>query len=338
MATKIIAEVGVNHNGSIDLALELIKAAKSAGANSVKFQTFKSESLSNNLAPLAKYQKNKGSFTNQREMLKLLELSEQNIEKIAEFCNEIDIEFMSSPFGVKELHFLLDLGMRSIKIPSGEITNVLLLEEIGKYALQNDVQIFLSTGMSTLGDIERALAVLDFVKIKEKITILHCVSSYPAPISELNLNALKTLRKCFTCKVGYSDHSEDILAPVISVALGATVVEKHITIDKDLPGPDHKASITPDTFAEMVSQIRYCENMLGDGIKKVANSEYETKVVARRSIRASRNIKEGSLITEKDLFYKRPGDGLSPIYINKVVGSKASRNYRSGDLILDINF
>lgn len=338
MATKIIAEVGVNHNGSIDLAFELIKSAKSSGANSVKFQTFKSESLSSDFAPLAKYQKNKGSFSNQLEMLKSLELTEQNIERIAKFCSEIDIEFMSSPFGVKELHFLLDLGMRSIKIPSGEITNVVLLKEIGNYALQNDVQIYLSTGMCTLGDIEEALSVLNFINIKEKITILHCVSSYPAPISELNLNAIKTLRKSFNCKVGYSDHSKDILAPVLSVALGASVIEKHITIDKNLSGPDHKASITPDVFAEMVSQIRYCENMLGDGIKRVSKSENETKIVARRSIRASRNIKKGSLITENDLFFKRPGDGLSPMYFDKVISSKASKDYKSGDLILDLNF
>ncbi len=338
MSIKVIAEAGVNHNGSLDLALELVKEAKKSGANSIKFQTFRSESLACFNAPLAKYQKNSESFNSQIDMLKSLELTNDEIIKVSRFCNENSIEFMSSPFGIEELHFLLDLGMQTIKIPSGEITNKPLLYEIGAVIRKKDIKVLLSTGMCNLGDIEKALEILRFKEEQEKITILHCVSSYPAPIEDLNLNVLKTLKKCFNCKVGYSDHSEKIIAPIISVALGASVIEKHLTIDKNLPGPDHKASINPMSFREMVSNIRESELMLGNGKKEIKDCELENKIVARRSIRSLKEIKKGSLILREDLIYQRPGDGISPMELEKVIGAKASKNYKSGDLIFDLNY
>ena len=337
MATKIIAEAGVNHNGSLDLALKLVEEAKLSGANSIKFQTFKSESLASFSAPLAQYQKESNSYKSQVDMLKSLELTDKDTKRIFSFCNEIGIEFMSSPFGVDELHFLLDLGMLSIKIPSGEITNHALISEIGKSIKEENRSAFLSTGMSSLGDIEKALSLLNIRENLDRITIMHCVSSYPAPNKDLNLKVLGTLQNCFSCKIGYSDHSENIIAPIISTALGASVIEKHLTLDKDLPGPDHKASITPKLFAKMVSDIRATEVMLGNGRKETKQSEIENKLIARRSIRALNNIKKGTLITKKNIIFQRPGNGLSPMEIDKVIGAIASKNYKDGDVISDLN-
>tara|TARA_Y100000589_G_scaffold28724_1_gene23884 strand:- start:10928 stop:11944 length:1017 start_codon:yes stop_codon:yes gene_type:complete len=337
MATKIIAEAGVNHNGSVELAFKLIEAAKFSGADTIKFQTFKSESLSDSSAPLANYQKNNNLYKSQIEMLRSLELSDDETRKIVKACKDVDIEFMSSPFGVDELYFLTNLGMKTIKIPSGEITNLSLLKETKNISLKNNAKILMSTGMSNLGDIENALSILDFQLIKEKITILHCVSCYPAPSNELNLLALKTLQNSFNCKVGYSDHSKNIIAPIVSIALGSSVIEKHLTLDNDLPGPDHKASINPKVFKEMVNNIREAERMLGNGIKVAQESELDTKFVARRSIRASRFIKKGSKISEEDLVFKRPGDGLSPMEVEKIIGSISSKDYKYGELIFDIS-
>ena len=337
MATKIIAEAGVNHNGSLAIALRLVEEAKKAGADAVKFQSFKASSLASQNAPLAKYQTRNVQYNEQIEMLSSLELSNAETKQISNYCDEIGIEFISSPFGVEELNFLLTLGMKSIKIPSGEITNLQLLREISKISYKKRMDILLSTGMSNLGDIESALSILnhDYDNFS-RITILHCTSSYPAPKEELNLYAIKTISNSFKCNLGYSDHSEGILAPVIAVSLGATVLEKHITLDRNLPGPDHKASIEINDFSQMVRNIRDCELMLGSGIKEIQLSESDTLKVARRSIRASRKINLGQKILEEDLICQRPADGLSPLFLDKIVGTKASRSYDIGELVFEL--
>lgn len=311
----VIAEAGVNHNGSLELAFKLVDAAVFAGADYVKFQTFMTDECISKDAVKAPYQ-GKGS---QYEMVKGFELSFNDFAKIKEYCSG-RIRFLSSPFDLKSLEFLSDLEM--IKVASGEITNLPLLEKIRK-------PVLLSTGMSTLGEIQDAILVLR--KNRVKITLLHCVSSYPCPLCEANLRAIETLKK-FGFPVGYSDHTLGIEAVLGAVALGATVIEKHLTLDKKMTGPDHKISLEPKEFKNMIEMIHNLEIALGDGVKKPQRSEIENLVV-RKSIVASKDIWEGEIFTNENLTTKRPGVGISPMKWHKVLGLSAQRNYSKGERI-----
>lgn len=334
MATYIIAEAGVNHNGDIKIAKELVEAASETGADAIKFQTFKAEDLVTIAAPKADYQIRNHGGGSQFEMLQALELSPSEHHELVEHCKAWNIEFLSTAFGTNELDFLISLGMTAIKVPSGEITNLPLLEAIAGASVSKYLPIYLSTGMSTLEEVDDALSVF-FKKGVDKdcVTILHCVSAYPAPEEQISMNTLSTLKKAFGCSVGYSDHTLGITASIAAVALGAEVIEKHITLDKNMPGPDHKASLVPQEFKLMTEAIRSCEKMLGDGIKRPQESERNTKDVARRSIRAGRQIKKGQIITVEDLVFKRPGEGMSPMRFREILGAPATKNYEVGDAI-----
>ena len=334
MATLVIAEAGVNHNGDLRLALDLVEAAACAGADAVKFQTFKAGSIASAGAPKAQYQSENDGEGSQKEMLERLELTPDEHREIAFHCRRNNIDFLSTAFGRDELDLLIDLGISAIKVPSGEITNRPLLEYLANAAFVNRKPVYLSTGMSNLGEVEAALDIfLDAGLKRENITLLHCLSAYPAPEDQVNLRAIKSLANAFACPVGYSDHTLGINAAIAAVAIGADLIEKHITVDRSLPGPDHKASLMPEEFRELVSAIRSCEKMLGDGLKRTQPSEQNTREVARRSIRAAKQIKEGELIREEDIVCQRPGDGISPMSIKSVLGKKAVRDYQKGDLI-----
>ena len=331
MKTFIIAEAGVNHNGSLELAKKLIEKAKEVGADAVKFQTFKAENVISSHAPMAEYQKkNLGKEMSQIEMIKKLELSYDDFKILKEYCDEVGITFLSSPFDVESARFLANLGMEIFKIPSGEITNYPLLKEIGSYGKK----VILSTGMADLGEIEDALDVLISSGTKrENITVLHCTSEYPAPYEEVNLRAMLTIKDAFKVRVGYSDHTEGIEIPIAAVALGAEVIEKHFTLDKNLPGPDHKASLEPEEFKRMVTAIRNVERALGTGIKKPSPSELKNRKVVRKSIVAKRRIKKGEIFTEENITTKRPEGGLSPMMWKKVLGKKAPRDFEKDEFI-----
>ena len=334
MATLVIAEAGVNHNGDLGLALELVEAAASAGADAVKFQTFTAASLASANAPKAEYQEQNDGTGTQQEMLEKLELTPSEHVKIASHCRKHNINFLSTAFGKSEMDLLLDLGIGAIKVPSGEITNRPLLEYFAAAAFSNNKPVYLSTGMSSLGEIEECLSIFMEAGLKRKdITLLHCLSAYPAPEEQVNLRAMQSMAGAFGCPVGYSDHTLGINAAIAAVALGAVLIEKHITLDNSLPGPDHKASLMPNEFRRLVSAIRSCEKMLGDGYKRPQPSEKNTREVARRSIRAARSIKKGDFIITEDIVCQRPGDGISPMRVNEVIGSRASQNYCEGDLI-----
>ena len=334
MATFVIAEAGVNHNGDLAKAFELVEAASAAGADAVKFQTFTATDLVTPQASKADYQLRNDGIGSQLEMLERLELSYQDHLKIAKHCNKCGISFLSTAFGIKELEILLAIGISSIKVPSGEITHLPLLEAMAHTAILNNIPILLSTGMSTLGEVEQALQVfLDAGLSRNQITLLHCLSSYPAPQDQINLRAMSALANSFDCPVGYSDHTLGITAPVAAVALGACVIEKHLTLDQNLPGPDHQASLEPLQFAEMVKAIRSCELMLGSGIKAVQPSELDNRYAARRSVRASHTIKSGTILTQNDLLFQRPFNGMSPMRYPELLGRESSRDYKKGDVI-----
>ncbi|WP_304440611.1 N-acetylneuraminate synthase [Tissierella sp. P1] len=303
----IIAEAGVNHNGSIDLAKKLIDKASNAGADAVKFQSFKAEKLVTKNAQKAEYQElTTGKEENQFEMIKRLELDYEKHEELINYCKSKDIMFLSSPFDLESIDLLSTLGLEIFKIPSGEITNVPYLRKIGLLKKK----VILSTGMSTLGDIEKALDILR-ISGTEDMIVLHCNTEYPTPIDDVNLNAMNTIREAFKVEVGYSDHTLGIEVPIAAVALGATVVEKHFTLDKNMEGPDHRASLEPEELKEMVRCIRNIEKALGDGVKKLTGSEAKNINIARKSIVAGRNIIKGEIFTEENLGIKRPGDGIS---------------------------
>jgi len=334
MATVVIAEAGVNHNGDLALARRLVEAAAAAGADAVKFQTFTAADLATAAAPKAAYQTSNDGAGSQREMLERLELSPAQHRELAAHCRSFGIAFLSTAFGLPQLELLLELGIGAIKVPSGEITHRPLLEAMAVAAASRPMPVYLSTGMSTLGEVEAALEVfLEAGVPRQAITLMHCLSAYPAPEEQINLRALASLAAAFGCPVGYSDHTLGLTAPVAAVALGAVVIEKHLTLDVDLPGPDHRASLEPEPFAAMVAAIRSCERMLGDGVKRPQESEFSTKDVARRSIRAARPIKRGTLITIEDMVFKRPGDGVSPMKYKEFLGTPASIDYEAGDAI-----
>jgi N-acetylneuraminate synthase/N,N'-diacetyllegionaminate synthase len=324
----IVAEVGVNHNGDVNLAKKLIDASKEAGADAVKFQTFKAENVVTKNAEKADYQKEATGHGSQHEMIKKLELSGDDFRELAEYAKERNIMFLSSPFCKDSVDLLDKIGVPAFKIASGEITNLPLL----KYVSSKGKPIILSTGMATLGEIEEAIETIRSGGVKD-IILLHCVTSYPAKIEDANLKAIQTLKYAFKLPVGFSDHTREIAIPVAAVALGACVIEKHLTLDRKMPGPDHKASLEPHEFEEMVKAIRNVEKALGDGIKKPTEEEEKIKKVARRSIVAKVNIPKGATITEGMLDVKRPGTGIEPKYMKIIVGRKTKKKIKKDELI-----
>ena len=315
----IIAEAGVNHNGSLEIAKRLVDAAKACGADAVKFQTFKTERLVTRKAEKAEYQKRfTGRADSQSEMLKRLELRDNDFGVLLDHCRFCGIQFLSSPFDEASADLLDSLGMETFKIPSGEITNHPFL----KHVARKKRPVILSTGMCNLGDVEEAVEIFRAFDIP-RLILLHCVTEYPAPYDQVNLSAMNTLRAAFGHEVGYSDHTPGIEIPVAAVSLGATVIEKHFTLDNTMDGPDHKASLNPDEFRHMVQAIRNVEQAIGDGIKRPAACELKNIGIARKSIVAAETIEAGEVITRGKLAVKRPGTGIQPKEIEKVIGLKA---------------
>lgn len=331
MSVLIIAEAGVNHNGDPDLALRLVDAAADAGADRVKFQTFDAARLVSAQACKADYQlRTTDAAESQLAMLKRLELSRATHEALIRRCRERSIGFLSTAFDPGSLDLLVELGIDSLKIPSGEITNLPALRRIG--ALRKPV--LLSTGMATLGEVETAIDVLERAGTpRSHITVLHCTTEYPTPMAEVNLRAMCAMREAFGVAVGYSDHTAGIEVAVAAVALGATVIEKHFTLDRNLPGPDHKASLEPDELGAMVEAIRNIETALGDGIKRPGPSERRNQAVARKSLVAARPIRAGEEFGADNLAVKRPGDGISPMRWDEVIGRHARRDFAADELI-----
>lgn len=322
LKTFIIAEAGVNHNGKLALAKRLIKAAKSAGADAVKFQTFNAERLVTAKASKATYQKKLTlSGETQLAMLKKLELSRSDHKQLLACCRKNKILFLSTAFDEQSADLLDALGMKIFKIPSGEITNL----EFLKYIAQKGNPMILSTGMSTLKEVELAVKSI-FSTGNKSLTLLHCVSDYPAAFDQLNLKAIETLQKTFRLPVGFSDHSPGILMAPVAVALGAVVIEKHLTMDQTLPGPDHQASVKPQEFKMMVENIRLVESALGNGNKVPALCEDDCRKIARRSLTAVRDMAKGEKLLSSDIVLKRPGTGILPMDIKKVVGRRAAKN------------
>lgn len=327
----IIAEAGVNHNGSLEVAKRLVDVAVEAGADAVKFQTFKADKLVSKSAQKADYQKQTTSVgESQYDMIKKLELDEDAHRELIRYCHEKQIMFLSTPFDHISIDMLNDFGMSIFKIPSGEITNLPYLRHVGRLGKE----VILSTGMADLGEIEDALDVLMQAGThKEKITVLHATTEYPCPIEEVNLRAMQTIRAAFGVKVGYSDHTQGIEVPIAAVAMGACVIEKHFTLDRAMEGPDHKASLEPQELKAMVQSIRRINQALGDGIKKPSKSEVNNIAIARKSIVASRQIKIGEQFSEENITIKRPGNGISPMRWDEVMGQVAQRSYEMDDLI-----
>lgn len=326
----IIAEAGINHNGDLQLARKLVDAAVEAGADAVKFQTFKAEEVVTPGAERAQYQKDNmpEKDESQLEMIKRLELSYAQFEELYAYCRQKGIIFLSSPFDQQSIDFLAELGVPYFKIPSGEITNYPFLRRTaGKKR-----PVILSTGMATLGEVEGALRVLWEAGAKD-ITLLHCTTNYPALPEEVNLKAMLTMKQAFALPVGYSDHTMGIAVPIAAAALGAEVIEKHLTLDRTLPGPDHRASLEPGEFKEMVVAIRQVEKSLGDGIKRPAPGELAVMPAARRSLVAARDIAAGEIITESCLTAKRPGTGIPPNFWDVVVGRQARRDIAAGSIL-----
>lgn len=356
MTVKIIAEAGVNHNGSVDLAFALVDAAQAAGADIVKFQTFKAENLVTQDAQQAEYQtRNTGITESQFAMLSRLELDYATHHQLAAYCQKLGIEFLSTAFDQESLEFLVkDLKLKTLKIPSGELTNAPFVLQHA----QTGCNLIVSTGMATLAEVESALAVIAFgltqpvntsvseaafaqayageagqAALKAKVTLLHCTTEYPTPVAEVNLKAMQTLATAFGLTAGYSDHTKGITIPVAATALGAQLIEKHFTLDKTLAGPDHKASLEPDELKAMVQAIRDTEQALGNGIKSPQPTEIKNKPIARKSLVAAMPIHAGETFTEKNLTTKRPGSGLSPYHYWALLGKPAQRNYAEGEFI-----
>jgi N,N'-diacetyllegionaminate synthase len=327
----IIAEAGVNHNGDIGLAKQLVDAAAEAGADLVKFQTFSADRLVTHDAPKAEYQaQTAGNAQSQFAMLKKLELSPQMHQNLLSYCRSRDIDFFSTGFDIESLDYLASLGLDRFKIPSGEITNLPYLRHVGAFGKS----LILSTGMATLGEIEAALDVLEIAGTpRSRITVLHCNTEYPTPMQDVNLRAMCSIRDAFGVEVGYSDHTAGIEVPIASVALGAKVIEKHLTLDRNLPGPDHMASLEPDEFAAMVGAIRNIEQAMGDGIKRPSPSESKNKQIVRKSLVAAREIRKGELFTPDNITAKRPGTGVSPMRWDEVIATISTKDYRTDDLI-----
>jgi len=316
---EIIAEIGVNHDGSLAKARQLVTVARDCGADWAKFQTFKAAQLATDTAPTAAYQRVHHAGP-QQTMLSRLELGEDAFRELRAFCREVGISFLSTPFDPGSLEFLLSLGLATVKVGSGELTNLPLLERLGAAG----VRVILSTGMSTLGEVERAIRALQDAGCRE-LVLLHCVTQYPTPIDQVNLRAMATLRSAFGLPVGYSDHTPGIEVAVAAAALGAVVIEKHLTLDPTAPGPDHAASSAPAEFAALVRAIRNVEAALGDGVKRPAACELPNRVVARKSLVAARDLAAGAVIAAGDLVVKRPGGGIAPRHRDRVIGLRLAR-------------
>ena len=327
----IIAEAGVNHNGSLDMAKQLAYKAKEAGADYVKFQTGVPEKVISRFAEMADYQKtNIGIKESQLDMVRKIMLSQEDFKPLKDYCDSNDIKFMSTPFDLTSIDVLAPLRMDYWKIPSGEITNLPYLRKIASF----HQPVILSTGMSSLGEIEAALQVLtDNGMSLDQISLLHCNTEYPTPYNDVNLRAMQTLKKCFGVRVGYSDHTKGIEVPIAAVAMGAEIIEKHFTLDKTLPGPDHVASLEPQELKAMVESIRNIEQALGSSIKKVSSSERKNIAIARKSIIAAKDIKTGDVFTEDNLTVKRPGNGINPMRWDEVIGQIAKRDFVEDELI-----
>lgn len=330
MRTFIIAEAGVNHNGSIITAKKLIDVAAEAGADAVKFQTFKAERIVTRSAPKAQYQKTTDAET-QFEMLKRLELSFDAHKELLKYCKKKGIAFLSTPFDLESIELLYSLGLEIFKIPSGEITNLPYLRKVGSLKKK----VIFSTGMADIGEIEDALKVLEEAGTQRKnITVLHANTEYPTPMKDVNLRAMLAIRDAFKVKVGYSDHTLGIEVPIAAVAVGASVIEKHFTLDKGMKGPDHKASLEPDELKAMIKAIRNIERALGDGIKRTSDSEVKNMPIARKSIVAANDIKKGEKFSEGNLTVKRPGTGISPMLWDNVMGKTAIREFKKDEEIV----
>lgn len=329
--TIIIAEAGVNHNGSLDLAKQLVEKAAEAGADYVKFQTFKTENLVTAHAVKADYQiHNTGNNDSQFAMLKKLELSEADHYALMEHCKLHHIKFISTPFDIESIDFLAGMGMDFFKIPSGEITNYPYLRHIA----QKGMPVVLSSGMATIDDISNCIQVLEkFGLAKNQMTLLHCTTEYPTPMEEVNLNAMLTLRDEFQIPAGYSDHTKGIEVAIAAVALGATVIEKHFTLSREMEGPDHVASLEPQELKAMVDAIRNIEKAMGDGHKTPAPSELKNKAIARKSIVAKCPIRANEVLTEDNITVKRPGDGISPMRWEDVIGTRAKHAFNTDEKI-----
>ena len=329
----VIAEAGVNHNGSLALAIRLVDEAAMAGADLIKFQTFKTDKLVSQTACQAEYQRrNMGTSADdtQYAMLKRLELSREQHEELVAHCRMRGIRFFSTAFDLDSIDYLHLLNLGLWKVPSGEITNYPYLKKIAGYG----ESVILSTGMCELSDVEAALQVLLSNGVrKEQVTVLHCNTEYPTPMKDVNLRAMLEIGRTFGVKVGYSDHTEGIEVPIAAVALGATVIEKHFTLDKTMEGPDHKASLEPEELRAMVKAIRNIEQALGDGHKTISASERKNIAIARKSIVAACPIRKGEPLTERNLTVKRPGNGISPMRWEEVVGTRATRDYREEEQI-----
>lgn len=331
LQTLIIAEAGVNHNGEIELAKKLIEGAAMAGADLVKFQTFSAEKIVTRNAPKAGYQLDfSNTSESQFEMLQKLELGKGVLEKLIQHAEKCGIKLFSTGFDAESVDMLVELGQEILKIPSGEITNLPLLQHIGK----KNMRVILSTGMSDLNEVGNAIKILENAgTAREKITILHCTSSYPAPIEDINLMAMHSMRDAFKVTTGYSDHSAGIEVAIAAVALGAKVIEKHFTLDKSLPGPDHKASLDLAELKELVVVIRNIEKALGDGAKRLMPSEYKNLTIVRQVIVAKKELKKGEVFTELNVTTKRAGIGISPMLWNQIIGTNAKRDYTKDEAI-----
>lgn len=327
----IIAEAGVNHNGSVDIAKKLIDAALDAGVDAVKFQTFKAEKEISKYAPKAEYQKRTtGSQESQLDMAKRLELKEKEFKELYDYCKKKGIIFLSTPSDLESIDFLTGLGLDTLKIPSGEITNLPFLRKIGGLKKK----LIMSTGMADLEEIKDAMDILtNSGTAKENITVLHCNSEYPTPFEDVNLSAMLTIRDTFKVNVGYSDHTLGIEVPVAAVALGARVIEKHFTLNRDMEGPDHKASLEPAELKAMVNAVRNIEKAIGDRVKKVSPSELKNKPISRKSIVAARHISKGDIFTEENITTKRPGYGISPLRWDEVIGKAAKKFFKEDEAI-----
>lgn len=329
--TLVIAEAGVNHNGDLELAFLLVEAAAQAGADVVKFQTFQAQELATAQADKAAYQKETtGEAETQLGMLQQLELTPEQHLQLIDHCRGCGIEFLSTAFDPVSIYLLASLNLKHWKIPSGEITNLSYLRKIG--SLKQPV--ILSTGMANLGEIEAAIDVLEQAGTsRDQITMLHCTTEYPAPLDEVNLRAMQTIAQAFGVAVGYSDHTDGIAVPIAAVAMGATVIEKHLTLDRTMEGPDHRASLEPDQFAAMVQGIRAIERALGDGIKRPTASERPNLPIVRKSLVASRAIQAGESFSAENITAKRPGTGISPMHWDALIGRNATRAYGPDELI-----
>jgi N,N'-diacetyllegionaminate synthase len=325
----VIAEAGVNHNGDIDLAKRMIKVASKAGANAIKFQTYKAEQLVTHDAPKAAYQQKTTAETeSQYEMLKKLELSSEAYHELVQYCRKQGILFMSTPFDKESADFLVQIGMKVFKIPSGEITNLQFLDHVGRIGSP----VIISTGMAKLGEVEAAVNTIEGTG-NQNFILLHCVSDYPAKPQDANLRAMKTLEKAFGVPVGFSDHTPGIEVSLAAVALGASIIEKHFTLDRTLPGPDHQASLEPDELRALVRGIRIVESALGSGRKKPITSEEETARVVRKSLVAATDIPAGTVLTDPLIAVRRPGSGLSPEKKKEIIGKRLKVALPAGTLL-----